>query len=88
MMKPPTHIATAQRKRLLDAARDLARSGGHADHKSIFALIETMDGFSDARDRLQVIRSQIDHLCTLAKPGRARIDIPGRQRPENDSCTE
>jgi hypothetical protein len=87
-MKPPTHIVTAQRKKLLDAARYLARSGCHTDHRSIFAQIETMDGFSDARDRLQVIRSQIDHLCALAKPGRARIDIPGRQRPENDCCTE
>ena len=87
-MKPPPHIAMAQRRRVLEAARDLARSGCYPDHRSIFAQIETMDGFSDARDRLQVIRSQIDHLCTLAKPRRARIDIPGRQRPENDSCTE
>jgi hypothetical protein len=77
-----------QRKRVLDVARDLARSGCHTDHRSIFAQIETMDGFSNARNGLQVIRSQIDHLCALAKPRRARIDIPGRQRPENDCCTE
>jgi hypothetical protein len=78
--------ARAERTRVLNLARDLARSGRYLDHRSIFAHLEGMHGFGDARNRLQTLRSQLDHLCALAQPGRARIDIPGRQRPENEAA--
>ena len=68
----------ARRKRVLDAARDLARSGRYADHRSIFAHLETMDGFTETRVRLRDIRSQLDHLCAIAKTGPTRRPIPGR----------
>ena len=74
----PQYEAAARRKRVLDIARNLARSGRYSDHKSIFAHLETLDDFADARDRLQILRSQLDHLCAMAHPGRARIGIPGR----------
>lgn len=68
-----------RRKRVLDAARDLARSGQHPDHKSIIPQIESMEGFAETRDRLKDIRLQLDRLCALAKAGRLPIEIPGRQ---------
>jgi len=77
-MRLSPYLASAQRKRLLDTARDLARSGQHPDHRSIFAHLEALDGFADARDRLQILRSQLDRLCAMAQSGRARMGIPGR----------
>ena len=89
MIHATSSKARAERTRVLNLARDLARSGRYLDHRSIFAQLETMQGFADARNRLQTLRSQLDSLCALAQPGRrARIDIPGRQRPENDGCAE
>jgi hypothetical protein len=58
-MKHASRAFYAPRKRVLDLARDLAWSGRYPDHKSIFAQLETMDGFADARDRLQVLHSQL-----------------------------
>ena len=87
-MKPPAHQVSAQRRRVLEAARALARSGGYPDHRSIFAHLETLDGFADARDGLQIIRSQLDHLCGMAQSGRGQIGIPGRGRPDNNGCAQ
>ena len=77
-MKPPAHQVSAQRRRVLEAARALARSGGYPDHRSIFAHLETLDGFADSRDGLQIVRYQLDRLCAMAQSARARINIPGR----------
>ena len=68
IMKKPCspHLALARRKRVLDAARDLARSGRHPDHQSILAELEPMEGFADAQERLRVLRSQLNHLCAMA----------------------
>ena len=74
----PQYEAAARRKRMRDTARALARSGQHPDHRSIFAQLEVIDGFADARDQLRIIRSQLDHLCAMAHSRRARIDLPGR----------
>jgi hypothetical protein len=78
VMKDPSHLAVARRKRVLNAARDLARSGRYSGHASILVELEPMEGFAESQDRLQVIRSQLDHLCALAQAGRLRIHIPGR----------
>jgi hypothetical protein len=67
-----------QRQRVLNRARDLARSGQHPDHKSIIAHLEPMEGFAEAGDRLRDIRGQLDRLCALAQSGRLRFVIPGR----------
>jgi hypothetical protein len=79
-MKHPTCRSTAQRKRLLDVARDLARSGQHPDHSSIIAQLESMEGFAEVRDWLEgrAMRLQLNRLCALGQNGPARIDIPGR----------
>ena len=67
-----------QRTRILNHARDLARSGQYQDHASIVAHLESLEGFAEARDRLRDIQSQLDHLCIRAQAGRPRFDIPGR----------
>jgi len=77
VMDTPSKLSD-QRVRVLNRARALARSGQHPDHKSILAELEPMEGFAETLDRLQLIRSQLDRLCTLAQSGRPRIDIPGR----------
>jgi hypothetical protein len=80
VMKLSTYIASARRKRLLDIARDLARSGQHPDHKSVIAQLEATEGFAEVRGWLEgsAMRLQLDRLCALGRIGPARIDIPGR----------
>jgi hypothetical protein len=79
-MKAPTWRSTAKRKRLLDVARDLARSGQHSDHKSVIEQLEATEGFAEVRGWLEgsAMRLQLDWLCALGQTGLARIDIPGR----------
>ena len=63
-----------QRTKVLNLARDLARSGQHETHRSILAELEIVEGFADAYGRLtdQVISSQLDRLCAMAQaPARA-----------------
>ena len=66
--------AYGQRSKVLNLARDLARSGQHADHRSIIAHIELVGDFADVRDRLvdRAIRSQLDRLCLLAQASPVR----------------
>ena len=58
-----------QRGKLLNLARELARSGQHPSHRSIITQLETLDGFEEARGRLQetAFRLQLDRLCALAR---------------------
>jgi hypothetical protein len=79
-MKLATHIASAKRKRLLDVARDLARSGQHPDHTSVLAELEVMEGFAEARGWFEgsAMRLQLNRLCAVAQTRPPRIDIPGR----------
>ena len=67
------------RAKVLNRARDLARSGQHTDHKSIIEQMEPLDVV--ARNGLQDIRFQLDRLCALARAERPRIDRPGRSQP-------
>jgi hypothetical protein len=59
----------AQRAKLLNQARELARTGAHADHKSILPCLETQEGFAEARSRLEdrTFQAQLDRLCALAQ---------------------
>jgi hypothetical protein len=54
---------------VLKIARDLARSGQHENHHSIFAELEIVEGFADARRCLtdRVISAQLDRLCAMAQ---------------------
>ncbi len=51
---------TRQRAKIMEIARDLARSGWHADHTTIFRELEAIEGFSAERTR-------IDKLCARAR---------------------
>src|SRR5918993_1571166 len=55
--------------KLLNHARALARSGGHADHKSIIPHLEAVDGFAEVRSRIEerAFRAQLDRICALAR---------------------
>ncbi len=59
---------------MLDQARELARSGQHADHTTIIRELEAIEGFEVARIRLEdrAIRSQLDCLCVRAQAERRR----------------
>jgi hypothetical protein len=73
-----SHWKRDLRVRVMNRAREFARSGQYPDHKSILAELETMEDFAETLDRLQLIRWQLDRLCALAQSRRPRIDIPGR----------
>jgi hypothetical protein len=57
------------RGKLLNHARDLARSGAYPDHKSIIPHLEALEGFSDARVHLEdrTFQTQLDWVCALAR---------------------
>jgi hypothetical protein len=67
------------RAKVLNRARDLARSGQHTNHKSIIEQMEPLDVV--ARNGLQDIGFQLDRLCALARAERPRIERPGRSQP-------
>ncbi len=60
-----------ERHKVLARAQQLARSGQHADHKTIIQALAHMDGFEVARARLEegAIRLQLDRLCAMARDG-------------------
>ncbi len=59
----------AQRGKLLEQARKLARTGAHADHTTILPCLESQEGFAEARSRLEdrAFKGQLDRLCALAR---------------------
>jgi hypothetical protein len=58
-----------QRAKIMEIARDLARSGWHADHTTILQELEAMEGFSSAQIRIDTpaFRAQLDKLCAMAR---------------------
>ncbi len=68
-----------QRAKLVNFARDIARSGRHADHRGVIRELEAMqdvlDGLPAARARLEdpAFRTQLDRLCHMARA----VDFPG-----------
>jgi hypothetical protein len=59
----------AQRGKLLEQARKLARTGAHADHTTILPCLESQEGFAEARGKLEerAFQGQLDRLCALAQ---------------------
>ncbi len=56
-----------QRARLLNRARELARTGRHSDHKSILVQLETVERFAGAAKEIEPIRLQLDRLCAMSR---------------------
>jgi hypothetical protein len=69
----------AERAKVLNIARDLARSGQHPNYESIVAQMESLDVM--VRDGLQDIRSQLNRLCALAQIGPTRMTSLVGTRP-------
>ena len=78
-MHSSNQVAT-QRRKMLDHARELARSGRHDDHKSIVSEMEQMEGFALARTRFQeyAFLAQLDRMCFMAREAQASRseDVP------------
>ncbi len=90
-MPSSDHVAK-QRRKVLDRARELARSGRHADHKSIIAAVEQIEGFALARTRFQEYAFLVLQLRIMTRSiaGAASIlvvrDAPIRPGKEEPSC--
>ena len=73
MTSKKSHVVYNQRRKVLNHARDLARSGEHADHQTIIPQLGTLEGFEAVRwvfaDR--AICAQLDLLCTRARKAAA-----------------
>jgi hypothetical protein len=69
MAKAELEVIYKRRDRLMRYARDLARTGGYANHQTILFRLEGLEGFADARSRLEerAFRAQLDRLCALAQ---------------------
>jgi hypothetical protein len=59
----------AQRRKVMEHARKLARTGAHADHTTILPCLETVEGFAETRVQLEdrAFKAQLDRLCALAQ---------------------
>jgi hypothetical protein len=57
------------RAKVLNHARQLARSGAYPDHKSIIPHLESLDGFEAVRERVEdrFFRLQLDRICALVR---------------------
>jgi hypothetical protein len=66
-MMRPFDKSQRDRARLLNRARELARTGRYSDHKSILTQLETVEGFPEAAKELQPIQLQLDRLCAMKR---------------------
>ncbi len=66
-----------RRAKVMDHARALARSGEHADHKSIIALLTAQEDDATIRNGLEAyaFRAQLDRLCALARGSALQIHL-------------
>ena len=67
------HVLYRQRKKVLTYARNLARSGEHADHQTIIPHLAAVEGFEAVRGLFadRAICAQLDLLCTRARKAAA-----------------
>ena len=49
MTSKKSHVVYSQRRKVLNHARELARSGEHADHQTIIPHVAALDGFEAVR---------------------------------------
>ena len=71
-----------RRARVMERARDLARSGEHADHTSIIRHLESLGEFAAVRERFEwsAFRTQLDRLCAMARgTGTPQVGRPARR---------
>ena len=69
LMTKESDLRYARRRRAMDRARDLARSGEHADHHSIISHLAGREDSAVVQEWLEdrAFHAQLDKLCTLAR---------------------
>src|SRR4051794_14436638 len=65
----PSNALYKKRAKVLNHARDLARSGEHVDHQTIILHLATLEDFEAVRSVFQdrAICAQLDLLCAIAR---------------------
>ena len=73
MTSKKSHVVYNQRRKVLNHARDLARSGEHADHQTIIPHVAALEGFEAVRGLFEdrAICAQLDRLCAIARKAAA-----------------
>src|SRR3954469_7379502 len=69
MATKKSHVLYGQRRKVLNHARDLARSGEHADHQTILPQLAALEDFQAVRSVFEdrAICAQLDLLCVRAR---------------------
>ena len=69
MTSKKSHVVYNQRRKVLNHARDLARSGEHADHQTIIPQLVVLVDFEAVRSVFEdrVLCAQLDLLCARAR---------------------
>ena len=67
------HVLYRQRKKVLTYARNLARSGEHADHQTILPQLAALEDFEAVRSMFadRALCAQLDLLCAVARKAAA-----------------
>jgi gluconate kinase len=73
MTSKKSHVVYNQRRKVLNHARDLARSGEHADHQTILPQLAALEDFEAVRSMFadRAICAQLDRLCAKARKAAA-----------------
>ena len=68
-----SHVVYNQHRKVLNHARDLARSGEHADHQTIILHLAALEDFEVVRGVFEdrAICVQLDRLCAMARTAAA-----------------
>ena len=73
MAKGKYDVLCRRRRKVLNHARALARSGEHADHQTIIPHVAALEGFEAVRRVFEdrAICAQLDKLCATARKAAA-----------------
>ena len=73
MTSKKSHVVYNQRRKVLNHARALARSGEHADHQTILLHLVALEDFEAVRSVFadRALCAQLDLLCAMARKAAA-----------------
>ena len=73
MTSKKSHVVYNQRRKVLNHARELARSGEHADHQTIIPHLAALEDFEAVRGVVtdRALCAQLDKLCAMARKAAA-----------------
>jgi hypothetical protein len=91
MAKIRSDVLQRKRGKVLNHARALARSGGHADHQSIISHVAALEDFEAVRRVFEdrAICAQLDLLCAFAREAAPELTSrPSRRGMHKLICEE